>query len=443
MIKVDYGLIPQISANKKSGERGNPLKIAVNSTFRFTLILAVLAGLLGGCGERNQYQEPPPPKVTVATPLIQDITDYLEFTGTLVATGRAEVRARVSGILESMHFVPGTWVNEDDLLFVIEPAEYEADLKAAEAELAAAKAQFRRATIEHERARKLYKEKAGAEADVVKWQVEKELSSADILRAEAKVERASLNLGYTQVSAPISGRVGRNEVDLGNLVGEGEATILTEITSGDPIYAYFNLNERDLLRVMNSYRQQVDEKGLDPDRDAVEKADIPVFLGLADEDGYPHEGEYDFAESEVDPQTGTLQLRGIFNNPGKPPKLLPGLFARLRMPLGVRENMPLVTQRAIAQDQSGTYVLVVNTENTVEQRSVKTGRSIDGMRVIEQGLSDNDRVVVDGLQRARPGRKVEPAEVDMATLTLSNRLKAEKAAGASSPTADQQPADTE
>ncbi len=410
--------------------------------FPLTLALLLLAGLLTGCGDQNQYQEPPPPAVTVATPLIQDITDYLEFTGTLVATGRAEVRARVAGILESMHFVPGTTVEEDQLLFVIEPAEYEADLKAAAAELAGAQAQFGRASIEYERARKLYKEKAGAESDVVKWRVEKELSSAEILRAEAKVERAELNLGYTRVTAPISGRIGRDEIDLGNLVGEGEATILTEVTNSDPIFAYFNLNERDLLRVLDNYRRQIREKGIDPSREGDASADIPVFLGLANEEGYSHEGEFDFAESSVDPQTGTLQLRGIFDNPGPVTEMLPGLFARLRMPLGTRNDMPLVSQRAIGRDQSGTFILVLNSENTVEQRSVKTGQLIDGMRVIEEGLTAGDRVVVDGLQRARPGRKVAPENIDMATLTVSARIEAEKTPVTSQPAAPKPPAES-
>jgi RND family efflux transporter MFP subunit len=377
-----------------------------------------LALTLTGC-ESNTYVEPPPPTVTVAQSLVQDVTDYLEFTGTLDASEQAEARARVSGVLQSMHFIPGTNVTEGDLLFVIDPAEYQADLQAAEAELAGAKSNYDRAKIEHDRAQVLYKKKAGSEADVVRWRVQKELTSANILRAEAKVARARLNLGYTRVTAPLSGRVGRNEVDIGNLVGEGEATVLTEVTRFDPIYVYFNLNERDLLRVMEIYRAAVEAKGVDPDTVRGNELEIPLYLGLANEAGYPHEGLYDFAESGVDPETGTVQLRGTFDNRGTPPVLLPGLFARLRMPLANRPDMPLVTERAVASDQRGTYLLVVNSEDIVERRSIRTGQRRDGLIVVEDGLLSGDRVVVNGIQRARPGRKVAPESVDMESLTAS------------------------
>jgi len=399
----------------------------------------VLGLLLAGC-ESNTYVEPPPPKVTVAQPLIQDITDYLEFTGTLVASEKAEARARVSGVLQSMHFVPGTIVTEGELLFVIDPAEYEADLQAAQAELAGAKSGYDRARIEYSRAQTLFKKKAGAEADVVKWRVEKELASADILRAEAKVARAELNLGYTQVTAPLTGRVGRNMVDVGNLVGEGEATVLTEVTLYDPIFAYFNLNERDLLRVMKLYREAVAAKGLDPGKVGDSEIGLPLYLGLADEEGFPHRGLYDFSESGVDPETGTLQLRGSFENPGETPVLLPGLFTRIRMPLGKRPDMPLVSERAVGNDQSGTYLLVINSDDMVERRTVRTGQRKDGLIVIEEGLNKDDRVVVKGVQRARPGRKVTPDTVDMASLKASAMKQAaqdaEKKAQAQHPAPD-------
>jgi RND family efflux transporter MFP subunit len=388
-----------------------------NKTSLFWMLLS--AFLLAGCEQANQYAPPPAPKVTVALPQIQEVTDYLEFTGTTAASEWAEARARVSGILMSQHFEPGTWVEQGDLLFIIDPAEYQADLQAAEAELAAAQAQFNRAKIEHARALKLFKEKAGAEAEVVKWRVEREVASAQILRAQAKVDRAQLNLGYTQVSAPIEGRVGREQVEIGNLVGESEATVLTEVTDSDPMYVYFNLNERDLLRVMDLYRAKQREQGIDAERSNIREPDIPLYLGLANEEGYPHQGRYDFAESGVEADTGTLQLRGLFQNPGNPPPLLPGLFARVRMPLGTRPDMPLVSERAIGNDQLGTYLLVVNADNVVERRTVKTGQRIDGLIVIEQGLQPQDRVIVKGVQRGRPGRTVDPEQVEMASLTTS------------------------
>ena len=383
----------------------------------------VLALLVAGC-ESNTYVEPPPPKVTTAQPLMREVTDYLEFTGTLDASEEAEVVARVSGVLQSMHFEPGTYVNEGDLLFVIEPEEYQADLQAAQAELAAGESNHDRARIEYERAQTLFEKKAGAESDVVKWRVEREIASAEILRAEAKIARAELNLGYTQVTAPFSGRVGRNRVDVGNLVGEGEATVLTEITRYDPIYVYFNLNERDLLRILAVIREDAKTKGLNPDELSNEEIEVPIYLALANEEGYPHEGKYDYADSVVDPETGTLQLRGTFENSARPPRLFPGLFTRIRLPIGTRADMPLVSERAIGNDQRGTYVLVVTAENVVERRSVKTGRQIDGLIVIEDGVQKDERVVVKGVQRARPGRIVDPQTVDMASLTTSAMKKA-------------------
>jgi membrane fusion protein (multidrug efflux system) len=206
---------------------------------------------------------------------------------------------------------------------------------------------------------------------------------------------------------------------MGNLVGEGEPTLLTTITRFDPMYAYFNLNERDLLKVMAMNRKEIEKKGLDPAKDSQAKADLTVSLGLANEEGYPHQGIVDFTESGVDPATGTLQLRGVFPNPGPAKVLIPGLFTRLRMPIDKRENALLVTERAIGSDQSGRYLLTVNSENVVEKKPVRMGRLVDGLRVIEEGLQLDDRVVVNGIQRARPGAKVDPEQTDMNTLTAS------------------------
>ncbi len=396
----------------------------------------MLALLLVGCEETNRYVEPPPPKVTVAQPLVQEVIDYLDFTGTTVASERVEVRARVSGVLQSMQFKPGTEVRQGDLLFVIDPKEYEADLQAAQSELATAQANLKKAETELARAQRLFKQKAGSDVQVVKWRGEQELARAAIQRANADIARAKLNLSYTEVKAPISGRVGRNIVDVGNLVGTGEATVLTEITEYDPMYVYFNLNERDFLRVSAMYRAKVKEKRLDPNKDLSREADIRVYLGLANENGYPHKGVLDFVESGLDPDTGTLQLRAVIKNKEVPPALSPGLFARVRMPIAKRPNMPLVTERAIGADQSGRYVLVVNSENVVEKRNIRPGQVVDGMRVIEEGLRSDDLVVVNGIQRARPGGKVDPEKTSMASLKLSKRQAAAEVEQAKSPASD-------
>jgi len=394
------------------------------------LFLAIYAAalLFTGCEQKNTYVAPPPPKVTVAQPLQQEVIDYLEFTGTTRAFEEVEIRARVAGFLQSMHFTPGTMVEKGDLLFVIDPRQYRASLNAAEAELDSANAQLERADAEFARAEKLFKQQAGSEKNVVQWRGERDMARAAVAMAKAKVERARLDLGYTKVTAPIAGRVGRNLVDVGNLVGEREPTLLTTITSYDPMYVYFSLNERDLLKVVAMYRESIKQKGFDPDTDADIKAEIPLFLGLANEEGYPHEGMLDFAESGVDPGTGTLQLRGVFPNPGKAPLLYPGLFTRIRMPIAERENALLVTERAIGADQGGRYLLAVNSENVVEKRLIRMGQLVDGLRVIEEGIRLGDWVVVNGLQRARPGAKVDPEPTDMG-LFKASALRAAAQAG--------------
>ena len=393
------------------------------SELKYAIRLLAVLGLLwtfAACDSKpNEYVEPPPPKVTVAQPLQQEVIEYLNFTGNTRAVEEVEIRARVAGFLQSMHFAPGTRVDLRDLLFVIDPREYQAEYSAAKAELTAAQAQHHRAVIEYERAKRVFDQGAGRETDVVTWQGERDVALAAIERAKAQLERANLNLSYTQVTAPISGRVSRNYVDIGNLVGEGEATLLTTIKRYDPMYAYFNLNENDLLRVMAMYRERITQKGINPDTDPSSKAEIELFLGLANEEGYPHKGIVDFAESGVDSTTGTMQVRGVFPNSGTLKLLIPGLFARLRLPIGKHANALLVTERAIGADQGGNYLLVVGSDNVVEKRSIRMGQLVDGLRLIEEGLKPGESVIVKGLQRARPGAKVDPEQIEMKTLTAS------------------------
>ena len=333
-----------------------PHRVTCTKDWAQVAAILLMAWMFTACDQRNEYVEPPPPKVTVAKPLQQEVINYLVFTGTTRAFEEVEVRARVAGFLQRMEFTPGTKVEKGDLLFVIDPREYQAELNAVRTELGSAEAKLKRAQAEFTRAEKLFKQKAGAEKNVVKWRGERDMAKAAVARAKAKVDQAGLDLSYTKVMAPITGRVSRNLVDLGNLVGEGEPTLLTKVTRNDPMYVYFNLNERDLLMVMAMYRKTVEEKGLNSDKDSSIEADIPLFLGLANEEGYPHEGTLDFAESGVDTGTGTLQLRGVFPNPGPERVLVPGLFTRLRMPFDKQKNALLVTERAIGADQGNGFL---------------------------------------------------------------------------------------
>jgi len=400
------------------------------------LILSAVAAAISlvplGCSEPNQYVEPPPAQVTIAQPLEQEVVDYLEFTGTTVSSAKVQVRARVGGVLEQMHFRPGSIVQEGDLLFTIDPREYEADLKSAEAELASARASFKRAEIELTRAQKRCERQAGGDGEVVKWRGEMQQAQAAIMTAEARIARAKLNLGYTRVQAPIAGRVGRDQINVGNLVGEGEATILTDITAQDPMFVYFNLNERDLLRVMAMERSKPN-----PGRsDDPGSSNLSVFMALANSEDFPFKGRVDFAESGVDPETGTLQLRGVFPNPGEDPELLPGLFTRVRLPVAKRSNMPLVSERALGSDQSGRFLMLVNDAGIVEKRNVVEGQRIDGLRVIEDGLVGDEWVVVRGVQRARPGAKVDAERSEMTEFTASALSAAARKGQASPDSAD-------
>jgi RND family efflux transporter MFP subunit len=385
----------------------------------FVLALGFL-WLIAACDDKsNEYVEPPPPKVTVAQPVQQEVIDYLEFTGTTRAYEEADIQARVAGFLQSKHFTPGTRVKKGDLLFVIDPKEYQAELNASAAELKAAKAMQHRAQIEYKRAKRVFDKGAGRETDVVKWRGERDVALAAIERAKAQVERAQLDMSYTRILAPINGRVGRNLVDLGNLVGEGEPTLLAKVTRFDPMYVYFNLNERDLLKLMTTYRQAIKTKGNNPDEESGTKAEIPLFLGLANEEGYPHEGVYEFADSSVDTGTGTIQLRGVFKNPGPAAVFVPGLFTRLRLPIDKKADALLVSERAIGADQGGSYLLTVGSDNMVAKKPISMGQLVDGLRVIEEGLQPGELVIVKGLQRARPGAKVDPEQIEMKTLTAS------------------------
>ena len=382
---------------------------------RWAAPIALAAALLSGCDEqKNQYVPPPPPKVTVAEPVQRPVTLYLKFTGNTQAVNTVRLPARVQGYLASLHFPDGADVKQGDLLFTIQPEQYQAELQQALADVQAQQAALDHAETELKRYSRLFEQKAAAATDVDNWRYQRDSARAALMNAQAKVDLAKLNLSYTRVTAPISGRMGRRLVDLGNLVGAGgEETTLAEINQIDPIYAYFTINERELLRV----RKLQQDSGAGDYR----SRPIPAYAGLANDPDYPHEGRIDFAAITLDPTTGTLLLRAVF--PNAEGKILPGLFVRVRVPVGREPNAILVPEVALGFDQLGRYVLVVNDKNVVERRGVTTGQEEDGMVVIESGLNADERVIVNGLQRAIPGREVSPemheaetpAPVDRAT----------------------------
>jgi multidrug efflux system membrane fusion protein len=295
-------------------------------------------------------------------------------------------------------------VSKDELLFVIDPRQYQAKVDQAKAEVKAKKADFKLAHIEWEKAKYLLEKAAISELKFDEATAQQDIAKAAVGIAQANLETAQLNLDYTQVKSPIDGRVSRNLVDEGNLVGAGQKTELATVVNDDSVYAYFNLSEREFLPLLRNYPQREasatseGKKGVNP---------YPAYLALSDETDYPHKGHIDYASTQVDPSTGTIQIRAIFPNPKG--LILQGMFVRIRVPVATKESL-LVPDLAIQADQAGRYVLVVNDKDVVEQRQVTTGQLVKQMRVIEKGVGEKDRVITNGLQRARPGSKVKPTK---------------------------------
>lgn len=357
--------------------------------------LSVIA--IVGCAKPNAYIQPPPPIVTVAQPVEREVVHQLEFTGSTRATEAVDVRARVNGYLQKIDFVDGADVKAGDVLFIIEPAPFEAALDAAKAALQKADATLALANADLARTQPLVERGASTEQELDVKKADVATAKADVASAKAALTQAELNLSYTQVKSPISGRVSRHMVDIGNLV-QAEQTVLTRVEAFDPIHAYFAISESDVVELMAK----------SPGTNAASlKANPPtIYMGLTGENGYPHEGKLDFAEAGIDPQSGTQMRRGIFPNADK--SLVPGMFVRIRLPVGSPAPGLMVPDRAIAMDQSGEYVLVVNDKDTVERRSVKLGLRVTNMRVISEGIQASDWIVINGLQRARPGTPVKP-----------------------------------
>lgn len=363
----------------------------------------LLAGLGAGCGG-NRYVPPPPPEVTVAHPIERELTTYDEFSGHTVAVAVVEIRARVRGTLQTYHFQPGTEVHQGDLLFVIEPDIYQARVQQTEAELARTLAQLQAAEEQLAIAQSIFQRNAGSKTDLVQKTQARDEAKAAVEQARANLAAAKIDLAYTHIYAPISGRIDRNYVDVGNLVGSSEATLLASIVNYDPIYAYFDVSERDLLRYPELLGRS--ERG---EQDGWERPH--AYLGLVTENGFPHEGTVDYTSNRVDPSTGTIEVRALFPNADH--TLLPGLFVRIRLPASYGRKL-LLPEDAVGTDQGGHYVLVVDANNVAQQRRVRTGSLDESLRIIEDGVSATDWVIVTGLQRARPGSAVKPLQATVA-----------------------------
>jgi RND family efflux transporter MFP subunit len=366
----------------------------------------LVAVLVSGCrSEATPAAQAPAPQVSVASALARNVTEWDEFTGRLEAVESVEVRPRVTGYIESVNFTEGSTVHKGDLLFVIDPRPYRAELSKAEAELARAVASAELAASDAARSEKLVDIKAVSREEYDERINASREAKANVAAARAAVDAAKLNLEFTRITAPIDGRVSKAIVTAGNLVtgGSNAATLLTTVVSLDPMYVTFEGDEQIYLKY-----NELSRRG---ERSSSRDAANPVLMGLANEDGYPHHGKMVFVDNQVDPRTGTIRARAAFEN--KDGYLTPGLFARVKLLGHNAYQAVLVDDRAIGTDQSQKFVYVVDADNKVAYRPVKVGRLTDGLRIVQQGLQAGETVVVNGMQRVRPGVVVAPERVAM------------------------------
>ena len=361
------------------------------------LVAAAFAALLAACGGENRYVAPPPPQVKVALPIEQNVTRYLEATGTTAAVNSANLVARVQGFLQEIRYRDGDEVKQGAVLFVIEPEPYKLKLEQARAAEAGAAATLKQNEAEYERQADLASRAVASKAQLDNATANRDSAQAKLMQAMGDTAQAAINLGYTEVKAPFDGIVTARQVSLGELVGANGPTQLATIVATDPIYVNFNISEQDTLRA----REQIRRLGLTPQ----DLKKVPVEVGLQSDEGYPYKGTLDYASPSINQATGTLAVRAILANPDR--RLLPGFFVRVRIP-DQQSKALLVPEAALGSDQGGRYLLVVGKDNVVEQRKVTIGPSVGDLRVIDKGLAADDRVVVDGILRAIPGEKVDP-----------------------------------
>ena len=365
-----------------------------------TVLAAVAALIVAACTKPEAQVGPPPgpPPVSVAAAIEREIVETDAFAGRIEAVESVDVRARVNGYLQSVSFRPGSQVHKGDVLFVIDPRPFAAEVARVEATIANTRAQLDLARTEAARHQQLLADQATSRREYDDATTKVRQLEAQLRANEAALETARLNLGYTRIVAPIDGRVGKAEITAGNLV-QGEvpnSPVLTTVVSSHPIYASFEADEQTFLKYIGKARGGA----------------LAVSVGLADEPEFPHTGRLEFVDNRVDPKTGTVRMRALLDN--RDGRLTPGLFARVRLgDAGAPRNAVLVADRAIGTDQTKRYVLVVGPDNKTQYREVRIGRLVDGLRVIDSGLKPGERIVVNGLQRVRPGAPVTPQPVAM------------------------------
>jgi membrane fusion protein, multidrug efflux system len=374
------------------------------------VVLAGSLALLAGCKDENKFAPPPPPQVGVARPVQQQVLNYLEGTGNTVAVSQIDLVARVKGFLSSIHYQDGAAAKRGDTLFVIEQAPYQAQLQQAQAALDIAKAKLVRSQADFDRQQTLLRQNVTAQTTLDQARATRDSDQGDVLNAEAGVTIAAINLGYTNVAAPFDGVVTQHLQSVGALVGSNGDTKLASLVQINPVYATFNVSEQDVLRVRAAMKER-----------RLTQADfdkIPIEIGLMDEPGYPHKGVLQYIAPEIDPSTGTILVRGIFDNTDR--TLLPGFFVHIRVPITNEPRMAmLVPNRILGSSQEGRTILVVNDQDEVEQRIVKLGAQYGDLRVIESGLKPDERIIVTGAGRAVPGRKVAPTDTVIADASAS------------------------
>jgi len=356
-------------------------------------VLLLLVGL-SGCTQKNTFVPPPPPKVTATLPLQKDVTAYKIFTGKTASVASVEIRTRVQGWIEKRHFEDGQVVRKGDVLFTIDSRPYEAEVQQAQADVLTAQTALAFAENDLARREKAFAEQAISELDLLSSRAERDKAAAGLAAAKARLETARINLDYCTIRSPITGKTSRRLADVGNLVGAGESTLLTTVVQINPVYVYFSISERDVARYLGG-TTELHQSGKS-------EASVPVEIAVADEQGFPHPGKMDFVDNSIDPETGTMQARAVVPNDRF--LMVPGMFARIRIPAKKLPGALLVPEYATAQDQQGRYLLVAGKGNVVERRGVEIGPKEGEFVVILSGLEKADRVIVNGLLNARRRR---------------------------------------